>query len=87
VLQRRKSQVSEERSARQAPLSDGEVAELLAAVDTVLLARGRKVERRPAAEIRPADLKGPTGNYRAPLLKRGRLLLVGFHAESLEALA
>ena len=78
--------VREERSTRKAPMSDEEAAALLASVETVVLARGKKAETRPAREVSVADLKGPTGNIRAPLVRRGRTLLVGFHSESLQAL-
>lgn len=74
-----------ERSTRQ-PLSDVEVRQLLAGVDRVVLARGRRAESRAAAEVTPDDLRGPTGNFRAPMLRRGRTLLVGFHPESLAEL-
>jgi hypothetical protein len=86
VLSKTKARVSEERSSRKAPLADADARALLAAVDEVLVARGRQIERIPSTRATLADLKGPTGNYRAPLLRRGRTLLVGFHAESLAAL-
>ena len=87
MLASKKAEVVEERSSRRQPLSDAEAAALLASVDTVTIARGRQAETRPAREVTLANLKGPTGNYRAPIVRRGRTLLVGFHAESLERLA
>lgn len=86
MLRSRKVEVREERSARNA-LSEAEVKALLAAVDEVWIARGRKIEKLPATAASPDDLRGPTGNFRAPMLKRSRRLLVGFHAASVEALA
>ncbi len=59
---------------------------LLASVDEVILARGKKTERRPAKEVAPDDLRGPTGNFRAPLVRRGRTLLVGYNPEALAGL-
>lgn len=85
MLRGRKVKVREERSARQA-LSEAEVQTLIESVDEVWLARGKKVEKRPATAASPDDLRGPTGNFRAPMLKRGRRLLVGFHAASVEEL-
>ena len=41
---------------------------------------------RPSADTTVDQLKGPTGNYRAPIVRAGDRLLVGFHAETLEAL-
>jgi hypothetical protein len=36
--------------------------------------------------VKPADLKGPTGNYRAPIVRKGKTLLVGFNLDALEKL-
>jgi hypothetical protein len=85
VLDGQHAQVGEERSTRD-PLDDSEVRALLAAVDEVVIARGRKAERRPARALAPDDLRGPTGRIRAPIVRRGRRLLVGFHPETLESL-
>mgnify|MGYP003412964697 FL=1 len=86
MLRSRKVAVKQERSSRNA-LSEPEVAELLRSVDEVWIARGKKVEKRAAGAAKPDDLRGPTGNFRAPMLRRGRRLLVGFHAASVEELA
>ena len=86
MLAEKKVAVAEERSTKQAPLTDAEVRKLLAAVETVVIARGRSAEPRPARRVKPADLKGPTGNFRAPMVRRGKKLLVGFHPASLAAL-
>ncbi len=85
MLRSRKVQVREERSARHA-LSEAEVKELIGSVDEVWIARGKKVEKHAAKAAKPDDLRGPTGNFRAPMLRRGRRLLVGFHAASVEEL-
>ncbi len=86
MLRGRKVRVLEERSARNA-MSVAEVQELIAGVDEVWIARGKRVEKLPASAAKPDDLRGPTGNFRAPMLRRGRRLLVGFHAASVEELA
>ncbi|MCZ7650175.1 MAG: hypothetical protein M5U13_03010 [Thermoanaerobaculia bacterium] len=86
MLSAQQTSVREERSTKKAPLSDAEARALLAAVDTVVIARGKRAERRAAREVGLDDLKGPTGSYRAPIVRRGETLLVGFHAESLAAL-
>lgn len=85
MLRSRSVEVHEERSTRRA-LGEFEVKELLRSVDEVWIARGKKVEKRPAAATEPDDLKGPSGNFRAPLLRRGKRLLVGFHAASFQEL-
>ena len=81
-LGRRKSEVRAERSTRQ-PLDDAEAKNLLASVDEVWIARAGRVERHDAGAVGVADLKGPTGGVRAPLLRRGRSLFVGFGAATL----
>jgi hypothetical protein len=83
VLERTKARVTEERSSKSAPLKDADVRSLLAAVDEVVIAKGKRAVSRAAREVGLDDLKGPTGNYRAPMVRVGRRLLVGFHPETL----
>ena len=57
--------------------------------DTLIVARGRKVTTfdlpgEPADEMVDAML-GPTGNLRAPTLRSGTTLLVGFNEEQYAA--
>jgi len=86
VLAQRGATVAHERSARAEPLDERAVADLLGRVTTVWIARGRSVEERPAASVTPDDLRGPTGGFRAPILRRGKRLLVGLHRDSLTRL-
>ncbi len=65
-------------------MEDADVMALLASVDVVVVARGKKAVAAAPGELSLEDLKGPTGNYRAPMLRVGRKLLVGFHLETLE---
>lgn len=83
MLEQTKTRVMEERSAKAAPMTDADVGKLLAAVDEVVIAKGKKAAAHAAREVGLEDLKGPTGNYRAPMLRVGRRLLVGFHPETL----
>jgi len=87
VFARKRSKVVRERSSKKEPLSEDDVRALLATVDEVVIVRGRKPESFPASEVQPDDLKGPTGNFRAPIVRRGKTLLVGYHAETLARLA
>lgn len=80
------TQVSEERSTGRAPLTDQDVEQLLASSDTVLIARGRSIERIPVGDVRLGDLRGPTGRFRAPIIQSDRTLLVGFNLEALHDL-
>lgn len=87
MFDRRDTQVQEERNSRKEPLSDTEARALIGKVSRVVVARGKKIEEISAAKAKIADLKGPTGNYRAPMVRKGKTLLVGFHAETLGSLA
>jgi ATP phosphoribosyltransferase len=86
VLDRTKARITQERSSKSAPMTDADVKTLLTAVDEVVVAKGKKVVTLAAKEATLDGLKGPTGNFRAPMLRVGRKLLVGFHPETLEAL-
>ena len=79
-------ELKDARNSRKLPLSDREARALIASVSKVIVARGKKSEVLAANKAGLADLKGPTGNYRAPMLRKGKTLLVGFHAETLESL-
>jgi arsenate reductase-like glutaredoxin family protein len=65
-----------------------EAAELAKAASKVVVAKGKKVsEFKPAGkasdEIVEAML-GPTGNLRAPTLRKGKTVIVGFNDEVFE---
>lgn len=66
-----------ERSTRQ-PLDEGEAKHLLRSVNEVWILRGGAVEPRRASSVRVAELRGPTGGIRAPMLRAGPRLLVGY---------
>ena len=75
-----------ERSARKEPLTDNEVRAILKKVSTVIVSKGKKSVPLKPEEVKLADLKGATGNYRAPMVLKGKTLVVGFNGEALEAL-
>ena len=60
---------------------------LLDGVDTLIAAKGKKVETFDLKNDRPDDatllarLMGPTGNLRAPTARVGRTLVVGFNED------
>ena len=66
----------------------GRVAALVLAreSDEVIAMRGKKVIRlriadRPSDDELAAVILGPTGNLRAPAIRMGRMLVIGFHLE------
>ena len=75
--------VKEERNSRKEPLSDKEARALIATVNKVLVAKGKKINELAASDAKLDDLRGPSGNFRAPMIRKGKTLLVGFHADTL----
>jgi len=65
-----------------------EALALARSADRVVVARGKKVvsfdmrKEPPDDDTLAAHLLGPTGNLRAPTLRRGRTLLVGFSEDA-----
>ena len=61
---------------------------LLAKAHSLFAAKGKKVVQVNLKKDRPDDetltklVLGPTGNLRAPTLRAGKTLLVGFHEET-----
>lgn len=86
MLEKSKSKVAEERPSKSRPLADAEVRALLRDVDDVTIAKGKASRTIPARSVSLDDLRGPTGNFRAPMVRVGRRLLVGWHEETLREL-
>ena len=57
---------------------------LLADAETLYVAKGRRQTELSAPDQSAADLMlGPTGNLRAPVVRVGTTLIVGYHEEAL----
>ncbi|MCM3878128.1 MAG: hypothetical protein NEA02_17155 [Thermoanaerobaculia bacterium] len=83
MLDATKARVATTRKAKSDPLSEKDVRGLLKEVDEVVIAKGKSARTVPARDATLDDLRGPSGNFRAPIMRIGRRLLVGFHEESL----
>ncbi|HEX7616745.1 MAG TPA: hypothetical protein VF554_15890 [Thermoanaerobaculia bacterium] len=83
MLDRTSARVATTRKAKAEPLSEKDVRTLLKEVDEVVIAKGKSVRSVRAEDATLDDLRGPTGNFRAPMMRIARRLLVGFHEESL----
>jgi hypothetical protein len=65
-----------------------EALKLARSADKVIVARGKKVvafdmkEHPPDDDTLAAHILGPTGNLKAPTLRKGTTLLVGFNEEA-----
>ena len=79
--------VKEEVDARKERYGDSEALQLLDGINLLLVAKGKKVTRIDLKKDRPDDaalvalMLGPTGNLRAPTMKIGKTLMIGFNDE------
>ena len=68
-------------------LSKAEAKKLIQSASRIVVAKGKKVQEfkggKATADIVAAML-GPTGNLRAPTVRVGKTVLVGFNPESYE---
>ena len=77
-------------NAKKATIKKDAALALLADVDEVYATRGKQVvhldlqKDRPDTATLTSLLIGPTGNLRAPTLRRGRTLVVGFDEATYE---
>lgn len=77
-------EVAEQVDARKAPIKGDQALGVLKNVDEVYATKGKQVihldlrSEKPDTATLKGLLLGPTGNLRAPTLRRGRTLLVGF---------
>ncbi len=75
-----------------AKLGSADALKLAAAVSTVIVAKGKKVVRFNMRKDPPSEVTllghmlGPTGNLRAPTIRKGKTLVVGFDEASYAAL-
>jgi len=69
-------------------LGEKDALALLKGVSRFYAAKGKKVtaidlrKEKPSREALLRLMLGPTGNLRAPVVRRGKTLVVGFHAET-----
>lgn len=68
-------------------MGEKKALELAEQVGKIIIAKGKKVVSFDMKKDRPDDetllkhILGPTGNLRAPTVRKGKTLLVGFHEE------
>ena len=84
--------VSTEVNAKKQAYSESDARSLLNGIDLIISAKGKKVVtlslKNPKLswkEIAPLIL-GPTGNMRAPVVRKGKTLLVGFETATYQRL-
>ncbi len=80
--------IAKEDNARSTTLQRDDALALLKKVNKVYAAKGKKVVSFDLQKDKPSDdelakvLLGPTGNLRAPALRKGKTLVVGFDEET-----
>jgi arsenate reductase-like glutaredoxin family protein len=85
-----KIETAEEVNAKTTTLQRDDALALLKKVNKVYAAKGKKVVYFDLKKDKPGDeelakvLLGPTGNLRAPTLRKGKTLVVGFNEETYE---
>ena len=85
-------EASEEINARQATLKRKDAIDLCGKVSRIYAAKGKKVVHFDLKKDKPDQatllqhVLGPTGNLRAPALRKGKTLVVGFDQETYETL-
>lgn len=67
-------------------LNEADARKLLASVTRLVIVKGKKTEefdlKNGITEAAIAAMLGPTGNLRAPTLRAGKTMLVGFNDEA-----
>jgi arsenate reductase-like glutaredoxin family protein len=83
-LERNKIESGEVVDARKTSIAADEALKLLKDVDQIYVGKGKKLvhfdltKDKPDKETLLAHIIGPTGNLRAPTIRRGKTLIVGF---------
>lgn len=74
-----------DRQSANAKLQASDAAELLDKASTLIVAKGKKVTefkgKNASGDDAVAAMLGPTGNLRAPAIRAGKTLLIGFNEE------
>jgi arsenate reductase-like glutaredoxin family protein len=84
--------VGQQQDARKATLTRADALRLASQADEIYAAKGKSVVHIDLKKEKPNDealakvLLGPTGNLRAPTLRRGKTLIVGFDPEMYDRL-
>ncbi len=87
-LAKLKVSVAEQTDAKKATIKGAAALDVLDGIDELYVAKGKKVERVDLRKGKPDRatllglLLGPTGNLRAPTLRKGKTLIVGFEEET-----
>lgn len=87
-LQQQKVEIKEQVDARKHRISPAEAVRMARGVDKLWVTRGKGVRCIDMKKAPPSDeelkklLIGPSGNLRAPTIRRGKKLFVGFDVDA-----
>ena len=87
-LQKQKFEVNEQLDARKNRIAPAEAVRLARSIDKLWVVRGKAVLRFDMKKDPPSDpelkklLIGPSGNLRAPTIRVGKKMFVGFHPDA-----
>src|SRR5215468_5128602 len=87
-LAKHKITTGSQTDAKKATIKGDAALDVLKGVDQLYVAKGKRVVHVDLAKAKPpraellALLLGPTGNLRAPRIRKGRALIVGFDEET-----
>ena len=79
-------------NAKKTRLGETDALALVSRVDQIYAAKGKKVVHLDLRKDKPGkaeilnSIMGPSGNLRAPAIRRGRTLFVGFNEEAFASL-
>lgn len=91
-LGRKKVDLGTVANAKRTRLGETDALALVSRVDEIYAAKGKKVVHLDLQKDKPgkaeilAAIMGPSGNLRAPAIRRGRTLFVGFNEEAFASL-
>ena len=91
-LAKHKITVAQQADAKKATIKGAAALDVLEGVDELYVAKGKKIAHVDLRKAKPDRatllglLLGPTGNLRAPTLRKGRTLIVGFEEETYKKL-
>ena len=91
-LEKNDLEPSDRADAGTKPRGKSEALALAKTADRIVVARGKKIVTFDMKKDRPDEttllshLLGPTGNLRAPTIRKGKTLLVGFNPDAYSAL-
>jgi len=91
VLERHAVEVKRVADARQQKQGRAEALALTKTVNVIHVAKGKKIvtidmNQAPDDDTLVGYLLGPTGNLRAPTIKKGKTLYIGFNEEAYRSL-